>query len=52
MDEEILKERFLQAVSEYMAAPEERIEGLRAVHRTMSCTDFIDADIDEKEAEL
>ena len=52
MIEEILKERFLQAVSEYMADPEERIEGLRAVHRTMSCTDFIDADIEEKEAEL
>ena len=29
VDEEILKERFLQAVSEYMADPEERIEGLR-----------------------
>lgn len=52
VDEEILKERFLQAVSEYMADPEERIEGLRSVHRTMSCTDFIDADIEEKEAEL
>ena len=52
VDEEILKERFLQAVSEYMADPEQRIEGLRTVHRTMSCTDFIDADIEEKEAEL
>lgn len=52
VDEEILKAQFLQAVSEYMADPEERIEGLRAVHRTMSCTDFIDADIEEKEAEL
>ena len=52
VDEEILKERFLQAVSEYMADPEERIEGLRSVHRTLSCTDFIDADIEEKEAEL
>ena len=46
VDEEILKERFLQAVSEYMADPEERIESLRSVQRTMSCTDFIDADID------
>lgn len=52
VDEETLKERFLQTVSEYMADPEERIEGLRAVQRTMSCTDFIDADIEEKEAEL
>lgn len=52
VDEEILKERFLQAVSEYMADPEERIEDLRSVQRTMSCTDFIDADIEEKEAEL
>ena len=52
VDEEILKERFLQAVSEYMADPEERIESLRSVQRTMSCTDFIDADIEEKEAEL
>lgn len=52
VDEETLKERFLQAVSEYMADPEERIEGLRSVQRTMSCTDFIDADIEEKEAEL
>ena len=52
VDEEILKERFLQAVSEYMADPEERIEGLRSVHRTLSCTDFIDADIEEAEANL
>ena len=52
VDEEILKERFLQAVSEYMANPEERIEGLRSVHRTLSCTDFIDVDIEEKKAEL
>ena len=52
VDEEILKERFLQAVSEYMADPEERIEGLRSVQRTVSCTDFIDADIEGKEAEL
>ena len=48
VDEEILKERFLQAVSEYMVDPEERIEGLRSVQRTMSCTNFIDADIEEK----
>ena len=52
VDEEILKERFLQAVSEYMADPEERIEVLRSVKRTMSCTDFIDADIEEAEANL
>lgn len=35
-----------------MADPEEQIEGLQSVQRTMSCTDFIDADIEEKEAEL
>lgn len=52
VDEEILKERFLQAVSEYMADPEDRIEGLRTVQHTISCTDFIDADIEEKETEL
>lgn len=52
VDEEILKERFIQAVSKYMADPEDRMEGLRSVHHTMSCTDFIDADIEEKEREL
>ena len=52
MNEEILKDRFLEALSEYMADPEERIEGLRYVKNAMTDTDFIDADIEAKEAEL
>ena len=35
-----------------MADPEERIEGLRYVKKAMTDTDFIDADIETKEAEL
>ena len=52
VDEIILKERFLQAVNEYLSNPDERIEGLQAVHHTMTSTVFIDADIEEKETEL
>ena len=52
VDEEILKDRFLQAVSEYMDDPEERIEALRHIQKSMTDTDFIDADIDQAEQEL
>lgn len=52
VDETILKDRFLQALSQYMVDPEERIEGLRYVQRSMSDTDFIDADIEQAERDL
>ena len=52
VDEKILKERFLRALSQYMADPEERIEGLRYVQKSMTDTDFIDADIEKAEHDL
>ena len=52
VDEKILKERFLRALSQYMADPEERIEGLRYVQKSMTDTDFIDADIEKAERDL
>lgn len=52
VDETILRDRFLRALSQYMADPEERIEGLRYVQRSMSDTDFIDADIEQAEQDL
>ena len=52
VDEAILKDRFLQALSEYMSDPEERIEGLRYVQRAMTDTDFLDADIEQAEKDL
>jgi len=50
--EEVLKERFLDALSQYMDDPEERIEGLRYVMNAMTFTDFIDADIDQAGQDL
>lgn len=47
-----MKERFLQALGEYFADPEERLEGLRYVMRAMTVTDFIDADIGQAEQDL
>ena len=52
MDETVLKERFLRALSQYMADPEERIEGLRYVQKSMTDTDFIDVDIEKAERDL
>lgn len=52
VDEKILKERFLRALSQYMADPEERIEGLRYVQKSMTDADFIDADIEKAERDL
>ena len=50
--EEALKERFLEALAQYMDDPEERLEGLRYVKRAMTDTDFVDADIDQAEQDL
>ena len=52
LNEEVLKGQFRRALSEYMADPEERIEGLRHIQKTMSDTDFIDADIDQAGRDL
>ena len=52
VDERVLKERFLRALSQYVADPEERIEGLRYVQKSMTDTDFIDADIEKAEHDL
>ena len=40
------------SLSQYMADPEERIEGLRYVQKSMTDTDFIDADIEKAEQDL
>lgn len=50
--ESVIKDRFQQALGEYMADPEERIEGLRYAKKAMTDTDFIDADIDQAEKDL
>ena len=52
VDEKTLKERFLRALSQYMADPEERIEGLRYVQKSMTDTDFINVDIEKAERDL
>ena len=43
---------FLEALAQYMADPEERIEGLRYAKATLSSTDFLDADIEQSECDL
>ena len=50
--EETLQALFIRALGEYMADPEERIEGLQYVQKEMTSTDFIDADIAEAEQKL
>jgi len=45
--EEMLKERFLEALAQYMDDPDERIEGLRYVQKAMTDTTFVDADLEE-----
>lgn len=45
--EEVLKERFLEALAQYMDDPDERIEGLRYVQKAMTDTTFVDADLEE-----
>ena len=50
--EEVLKERFVEALGQYMDDPEERLDGLSYVMKAMTDTDFIDADIDQAEQDL
>lgn len=50
--ESVIKNCFQQALAEYMADPEERIEGLRYAKKAMTDTDFIDSDIDQTERDL
>ena len=50
--EEMLKERFLEALAQYMDDPDERIEGLRYVQRAMTDTTFVDTDLEETEQKL
>ena len=45
--EEDLKDLFVQALGQYMDDPEDRLEGLQYVQRTMTDTTFIDADLEE-----
>ena len=52
LNEELLKERFLEALSEYMADPAERIEGLRYVQKSMTDTEQIDREIHQAERDL
>lgn len=48
----VIKDCFLEALAQYMADPEERIEGLRYAKATLSSTDFLDADIEQSECDL
>ena len=50
--EEDLKDLFVQALGQYMDDPDERLEGLQYVQRTMTDTTFIDADLEETEQKL
>jgi hypothetical protein len=50
--EEDLKDLFVQALGQYMDDPDERLEGLKYVQRTMTDTTFIDADLEETEQKL
>ena len=50
--ESVIKDRFLEALGQYMADPEERIEGLRYAKAALSNTDFLDADIEQVESDL
>lgn len=50
--EEYLKKLFVQALGHYMDDPDERLEGLQYVQRTMTDTTFIDADLEETEQKL
>lgn len=50
--ESAIKDRFLEALEQYMADPEERIEGLRCAKKALSDTDFIDTDIEQTERDL
>ena len=45
--EEVLKERFVEALGQYMDDPEERLEGLRYIQKAMTDTTFVDADLEE-----
>ena len=42
----------MQALGQYMDDPDERLEGLQYVQRTMTDTTFIDADLEETEQKL
>ena len=50
--EEELKNLFVQALGQYMDDPDERLEGLQYVQRTMTDTTFIDANLEETEQKL
>jgi len=50
--EETIKDLFVQAVSMYFSNRESVIEDLRYIKRSLSDTDFIDADIEKAEQEL
>ena len=47
-----MKDLFVQALGQYMDDPDERLEGLQYVQRTMTDTTFIDADLEETEQKL
>ena len=47
-----MKDLFEQALGQYMDDPDERLEGLQYVQRTMTDTTFIDADLEETEQKL
>ena len=50
--EEDLKDLFVQTLGQYMDDPDERLEGLQYVQRTMTDTTFLDADLEETEQKL
>ena len=50
--EEELKDLFVQVLGKYMIDPEDRLEGLEYVQRTMTDTTFIDADLEDAEQKL
>ena len=47
-----MKDLFVLALGQYMDDPDERLEGLQYVQRTMTDTTFIDADLEETEQKL
>ena len=47
-----MKDLFVQALGQYMDDPDERLEGLQYVQRTMTDTTFIDANLEETEQKL
>ena len=50
--EETIKDLFVQAISIYLSDRESLIDDLRYIKRSLSDTDFIDADIEKSEQEL